>query len=228
MVHALAWAIYYIFLQGNSHDLHLKIGIQFHASFVSFRRGKRKLLCLWELEAESSIMKKGLLFLAFMAIINLGHAQDPLSYECVIQKEGISAEQIFNQLVDWIATNFKAVDGDFYRDKEEKVITKDVMIDFTTGKLTMSCYDGSLRYKLKFQCRDGRFKVQMTNFEHDVKAGNSTSCILGLILDQPVRKGNGIFDEKAWNKIKETTDAEAARIQRTLESLNFNTENDDW
>lgn len=41
MVHALAWAICYIFLQGNSHDLHLKIGIQFHASYVVTKRGRK-------------------------------------------------------------------------------------------------------------------------------------------------------------------------------------------
>ena len=46
MVHALAWAIYYIFLQGNSHDLHLKIGIQFHASFVSIKWGTKDSLVL--------------------------------------------------------------------------------------------------------------------------------------------------------------------------------------
>ena len=52
MVHALAWAIYYIFLQGNSHDLHLKISIQFHASFVLINWSRRMLLCFGDWRAK--------------------------------------------------------------------------------------------------------------------------------------------------------------------------------
>lgn len=54
MVHAYAWAIYYIFQQGNSHDLHLKIGIQFHASFVSANWGTKESPELLGLEVKTS------------------------------------------------------------------------------------------------------------------------------------------------------------------------------
>lgn len=173
-------------------------------------------------------MKKVLLFFALIVGISVAEAQEPLSYEFVIQKDGVTAVQIYNQLVDWIATNFKAVDGDFYRDKDEQVITKDVMIEFSAGKLSLIHYDGNIRYKMKFQCRDGRFKVQMVNFEHSVSIGKNTSCSLGLILDKPQRLHNGSFDERAWEKIKETTDAEANRLRQQLESMTFDSKNDDW
>lgn len=173
-------------------------------------------------------MKKLMLSVVIVCFIQLGQAQEPLSYEFVIQKEGVSAAQIYNQLVDWIATNFKAVDGDFYRDKEDKMITKDAMFDFNTGKLTMICYDGKISYKLKFQCRDGRFKMELTNFNHSVNPRNNQGCALGLILSEPERKNYGQYDEKAWEKIKEACDAEASRLQKVLEGLTFNTSNDDW
>ena len=172
-------------------------------------------------------MKKALLFIALVTMIMVGHAQKPLTYDYVIQKEGATADQIYTALVDWIATNFKAVDGDFYRDKEEKMITKDVMFDFSTSRLALLCYCGKITYKLKFQCRDGRFKMEMTNFSHDVKPGNSQSCILGLIYDQPQRIHNGSYDESAWEKIKEACDEEAARLKSTLEALTINPANDD-
>ena len=35
-------------------------------------------------------------------------AQEPLSYDFVIAKDGVSAEQIYTQLIDWIATDFKS------------------------------------------------------------------------------------------------------------------------
>lgn len=174
------------------------------------------------------IMKKALLLFAMAVLMTVGYAQKPLTYEYVIQKEGATAEQIYSALVDWIATSFKAVDGDFYRDKEDKMITKDVVFDFTTSKLSLLCYSGKITYKLKFQCRDGRFKMEMTNFSHEVKPGNSQSCILGLIYDQPQRIHNGSYDESAWEKIKEACDAEAARLKRTLDALDIKPANDDW
>lgn len=161
-------------------------------------------------------------------MMTVGHAQNPLTYDYVIQKEGVTADQIYTALVDWIATSFKSVDGDFFRDKEEKMITKDVMYEFSTGKLRVICYDGSISYKLKFQCREGRFRVQMTNFEHKNKPGNNANCVLGLIMDEPVRGANGKFDEEVWQMVKQTTDAEAARMQRIFEALNITATNDDW
>lgn len=176
----------------------------------------------------NNTMKKVLFIIAMVAMVMVGHAQKPLTYDYVIQKEGATAEQIYSALVDWIATSFKAVDGDFYRDKEEKMITKDVMFDFSANKLSLLCYSGKITYKLKFQCRDGRFKMEMTNFSHEVNPGNSQTCILGLIYDQPQKIHNGSYDEKAWEKIKEACDAEAARLKNTLESLTINPANDDW
>lgn len=158
-------------------------------------------------------------------------AQEPLSYDFVIAKDGVSAEQIYTQLVDWIATDFKAVDGDFYRDKEEKMITKDVVFDFSTNKLSLSWYNGKISYKLKFQCRDGRFKVELTNFIHetDLKHDPNQKCPLGLILTEaPEPKGFGNVDDKAWVKIKEACEEEANRIKGMLEAKSFNAKNDDW
>lgn len=173
-------------------------------------------------------MKKVLLIIAMVAMVMVGHAQNPLTYDYVIQKEGASAEQIYSALVDWIATNFKTVDGDFYRDKEEKMVTKDVVFGFSTGKLTMICYDGKVSYKLKFQCRDGRFKVELTNFNHSVYPGNNEDCALGLIPADAGQMNYKSYEEKAWLKIKEACEAEANRMKRNLEALNIKPSNDDW
>ena len=156
-------------------------------------------------------------------------AQEPLSFDFVIAKDGVTAEQIYTQLIDWIATDFKSVDGDFYRDKEERIITKDVVFSFSTKKLTMICYDGKISYKLKFQCRDGRFKMELTNFNHSVNPGNNQGCALGLILaEAPEPRGLGNVDDKAWLKIKDACEEEANRIKGLLEAKNFDAKNDDW
>ena len=68
-------------------------------------------------------MKKVFLFFALFSILNIGNAQNPLSYEYVIQKEGMTAEQIYNSLVVWISTNFTSIDGEYLKDKEYSSIT---------------------------------------------------------------------------------------------------------
>ncbi len=171
-------------------------------------------------------MKKVLCLFAFIAVIGFCHAQEPLSYEFVIQKDSVPAEQIYVQLVDWIATNFVSVDGDFFHDKEEKLIVKDVLTDFSTGRLIYMCYEGFLRYKLKFQCRDGRFKVQLTNFIHENKPGYG--CELGLIMNEPVKHGHGKQDEQIWQLIKEKAEHIADTKRLEMENLIIENHSEDW
>lgn len=92
-------------------------------------------------------------------------AQEPLSYSYVIQKDSATAVQIYDALMDFIATEFIATDGDFYHDKDALVITKDVRTKFKAD-YKFGWYDGNIRYKIKFQCRNGRFKFEVTNFYH--------------------------------------------------------------
>lgn len=176
-------------------------------------------------------MKKAFLLFALLSILCIGNAQNPLSYEYVIQKEGMTAEQIYNSLVVWISTNFTSVDGEYLKDKEEKMIVKDVMIDFSTGKLSTICYDGDVKFKMQFFCREGRFKVILTNFIHSNLPGNSRTCILGLIYDTPVRGKNGKFDENVWESIKADTDLFSNNLKTKLENeikLTQTYTNDDW
>ena len=76
-------------------------------------------------------MKKAFLIAIVLMSTMFGNLKaQPLSYSYVIQKEGATAEQIYNALMDFIATDFLATDGDFYRDKEQFVITKDARTKF--------------------------------------------------------------------------------------------------
>ncbi len=173
-------------------------------------------------------MKKIFILFAMLAFGTMATAQEALSYEFVVKKDGIPAEKIYSAVVDYIATNFKAVDGDFYHDKETLTITKDVKIDYHPNGLTIICYEGWLRYKLKIQCREGRFKVVLTNFYHSNLPKNNDGCQLGLLLSEPQRLKNGRFDEKVWGELKEIAGNEVKFFQNDFEQMKINTEEDDW
>lgn len=160
----------------------------------------------------------------------------PLSYSYVIQKEGATAEQIYNALMDFIATDFLATDGDFYRDKEQFVITKDVSVKFKPNVYTR-VYDGTIRYKLKFQCRDGRFKMEMTNFTHTSHGTSKASgdqYTFGLIKNEFEDLHNMTpksYNEKIWKQIMEICEAEAETMKTKMESLETGSttqDQEDW
>ena len=65
-------------------------------------------------------MKKIILLFALFSLLSIGNAQNPLTYEYVIQKEGMTAEQIYNSLIVWISTDFVSIDGDYFKDKRKK------------------------------------------------------------------------------------------------------------
>lgn len=170
-------------------------------------------------------MKKALLIIAMAFISAMASAQTPISFEYVIQKEGATAEQIYSSLVDWIATNFKAVDGEFYHDKEEKVITKDIVMNYESPKLRTICYNGDIRFKLKFQCRDGRFKMILTNFNHQNNPGNYAGCVLGLITDE---EPSDKFAKDIWEDVKSKIEEKSLNYKNEFETLQIGTSNDDW
>jgi len=161
-------------------------------------------------------------------------AQEPLSYSYVIQKDSATAVQIYDALMDFIATEFVATDGDFYHDKDALVITKDVRVNFSPNVFTR-VYDGDIRYKIKFQCRDGRFKMELTNFCHR-SYGTSKEpgdrYTFGLIGKRFVDLNNMTpksYNEKVWNQITERCAAEAEGMRRRMDKLNVTPDRrNDW
>ena len=172
-------------------------------------------------------MKRIVLFIALAMgfACSALQAQTPVSYEYVIQKEGATADQIYSALVDWIVTGFKAVDGDFYHDKEEKVITKDAIFDYEATRRMTACYGGHISYKLKFQCRDGRFKMVMLNFEHHNAPGNAPTCVLGPITDQAP---DDRFAKEIWEDVRQKIADYAMEMKSRMEQMTVNTASDDW
>lgn len=160
----------------------------------------------------------------------------PLPCTYVIQKEGATAEQTYNTLMDFIAAGFLAADGGFCRGKEQFVITKGVSVKFKPNVYTRA-RDGAIRYKLKFQCRDGRLKMEMTNFTHTPHGTSKASgdlCAFGLIKNEFEDLHNMTpksRNEKIWNQIMEICKAEAETMKAKIESLEMGStaqDQEDW
>lgn len=124
----------------------------------------------------------------------------PLTYAEVIQAEGKTKAEIFSSLREWVVTTY--VNG--------KAVTQ--LEDETTGTIILkaatpyhkggmySAYEGYLNYTLKLQAKDGRFRVEMSNINHENLPGRAQDCSLGT-LTTAEKSGKGGLNKSAHNKI---------------------------
>ncbi|MEA4918158.1 DUF4468 domain-containing protein [Proteiniphilum sp.] len=186
-------------------------------------------------------MKK-VLFLTLMALftINPAFSQDDeselLTFSKVIQADGASKDAIYASIMEWISTNYRSVGNDSQlSDKDAGLIVKQVAFSYEKGGMTYLCYKGLVYYKMKFQIREGRFKVELTSFVHEVNKGNSQGCELGLITNSEEYGKGGLqrkHNEAVWKDIKEKAEIKANELFEKMSELKFDSfspdNNDDW
>jgi hypothetical protein len=181
-------------------------------------------------------MKK-MLFIAILSLVCIGvNAQDRLSFEKVIKADSVSKNDIYVSVKEWIGINYvsaKAITE--IDDKEAGLIIVSPLTDYGfNNKLTYACYSGTLKYVVKFQIRDNRFKVEITNFVHDVKIGNSQGCRLGILTvaeETDSKAALKSYNDKVWADLKQKAEVLANNLFERIESIEFNNSSnseDDW
>lgn len=144
-------------------------------------------------------MKKYLLIFSLF-ISTLASSQN-LSFSNVLQAEGKSSQEIYAAVKLWSATAFaKAKAATQVDDSENCLISFSSNIPYQYGSISMAAYDGWINFTLTIQCRDGRYKVEMSNINHENKPTATKSCRLGAIsADVESYKG---FNKKVASDIK--------------------------
>jgi len=146
-------------------------------------------------------MKKIILVAIISLFIASGlMAQDPLSFEKVIKVDSIKSNAIYNGLKEWIGMNYRSAKAVIeVDDRDAGLMIISPRKDYSMGKLIYSCYDGTIKYTIKFQIKDGRFKVVVTNFIHNNDPGHNSSCEVGLITTSEEYEGESRWDLKSFN-----------------------------
>lgn len=181
-------------------------------------------------------MKKLLLLIPLIVVSLFANAQDRLTFDKVIQVEEIDKDNIYLGLKEWFALNFVSSKNVIeLEDKEAGIIIGNTNVNYSKGSFTYACYKGWLNYTIKVQCKDGRFKVDVTNFRHQIQKGNSESCELGILTtaDESGRKGmEKKYHNNVWKDLKEKSEEEANKIFDLLENVDFknisDSSSEDW
>ena len=190
-------------------------------------------------------MKKIYLFIIYtFSIFSVSHAQSvaPLSFEEVIkvnktnESDTTSKEQIYSAIIEWIGTNYQSAKTILeIQDKDNGLIILNALFDFKCTGLSGMHYSGVIKYKMKIQVRDGRFKVTIGNFTHEAKKREQTFGLLttletrdkALVWGQPLK-----LENKIWKDAKNTSKKYAENMFLRLSQINFNKASqkneDDW
>ena len=171
-------------------------------------------------------MKKAFFFILVFFVFS-AQAQDRLSFEKVIQADSIKKDYIYNGLKEWVGMNFKSAKNVIeIDDKESGLLIINSVRDYDIKNLQLSCFDGYLHFTVKFQVKDGRFKVNVTNFVHENAPGNKESCNIGLVTTDelyPGKSGFGMkgYNNKIWNDLKAKSKLIADDIIGKIEIIDF-------
>lgn len=148
-----------------------------------------------------------LLYISVFTFFTTTMAQEPLSFSKVIESPNKSKIELFNEVSDWFAVNYNAAqDVIQLSDKDAGIIVGKGAESYTFGKPMYLCFDGFINYTVKIQFKDGKFKVDISNFAHSVLPKNSAGCNIGLLTTAPEYKTDGMGKNglnKIWDDLKE-------------------------
>jgi hypothetical protein len=166
-------------------------------------------------------MKKILMATLILLACGIVNAQEALTYSKVIQADSLDKTSIYVALRAWFSEMYnssnKVIQMD---DKDAGIIIGKGTTPYSHGGLSYLCYEGWVNYTVKVQIRDGRYKAELSNINHENKRGNAESCNLGLITTAEEYATKGMskkFHNKVANDIKEKMKKYAEELFSSME-----------
>ena len=182
-------------------------------------------------------MKKLIILSIFLCIAVMAMAQEPMTYSKVIQADSLDKTSIYVALRAWFSETYKSSNAVIQMDdKDAGIIIGKGTTKYSYGGMVYSCYEGYVNYTVKVQIRDGRYKAEVSNINHEVLPGNSKGCILGLITTAEKHSEKGMqkgYDNKVADDIKSKMKEYSEKLFTGMETATNNASkatsvNDEW
>jgi len=170
-------------------------------------------------------MKKVLLlFVSLLVGFTMLHAQEPLSFEKVIKVDSVSKNDIYSKIKEHFILKYKSTVFFKTDDRETGLLVKKEYFDFYKKGFFYTCYCGKISVLITIQVKDGRFKVQLSDFLHEPNG----MCGLGIITTGDLVGGtiNGkSFDNPVWKDLQEKAKIIGDNLLFEFENLKLKTDN---
>lgn len=148
-------------------------------------------------------MKKLLFTYLFLLSVSL-FAQKPLEFNSIVKVEGVTKNDIYVQVNDWLATSFNSANDVIQMaDKDAGKFIAKGQVNYSIGKMMYNCTDGALRFTIKVSVRDNKFRFILTQISH--KSYGNSNCEFGTVTDAElfqIKGGGKKWRNKVWVDIK--------------------------
>ncbi len=182
-------------------------------------------------------MKKLFVICITLLLTTVASAQEPMTYEKVIQAENLDKTSIYVALRAWFSETYNSAKSVIQmEDKDAGLIIGNATRKYNHGGLSYLCYEGYLKYTIKVQIKDGRYRAEITDIRHEVLPGNARACILGLITTAEKHQEKGMQknqNNKVASDIKVVMQEFSDMLFRGMEVATSNAKkaaetDDDW
>lgn len=182
-------------------------------------------------------MKKLLLIILSLMSISIVSANEdapgkPLAIDTVLQAPNLTADQIYGNIKTWFVQNFRSANDVIQLDD---VVNRHLMgracVDFNVKNFKWGYQSGVIWFNLDIAARDGRYRVKLTDFEHQ---SNTEGWSEGLVYtggpNPNVRKNRKDSNLEMQMRAVPFCTAQIASMLASLQNVmsGSNSLDDDW
>lgn len=165
---------------------------------------------------------------------------NPLTFSKVIEIPNKTKDEIYDDIKEWLAMNFKPTTLQIQLDDKTKgLIIFTGRIPYFYGRDNYDSKDGYLDYKTTISIKDNKFRVEITDFEHFPDERKRLNLVgtkklnnFGMITDSPKYETQemNIFglDQKVWEDIKEKIADFCTKFFQNIQSDILNKKKDNF
>ncbi len=150
-----------------------------------------------------------------------------VSYEAVLQLEGMTASQIYIKGNEWFAKAFNSANDVIQMNDKEvgKIIGKGIIPVSSLGYSA-----GSFHYTISLMAKEGRCKYVITDIYHDGSGTTNNVGSGGAMRNIKPECGTMRMFKKYWKKIKIQADENLKILEKDLVEYmkNQSSDEDDW
>lgn len=183
-------------------------------------------------------MKKILFLMAAVILAFSTAAKDnipgvPLECDTVLQAPDLTADQIYSNVKTWFANNMRSANNVIQLDDAaNRHIIGKANLEFKVNNMTWSNLTGSIWFTIDIAARDGRFRVKLSDFNHEALRDGWTEGPVYVNGPNPNVKGlrkkqNSEMQKRAGKLCQENIDYILNSLQESM-SGNSSVSDGDW
>lgn len=168
---------------------------------------------------------KQLLFILMFPLASWG--QSTLHYEGVVQVDSaMSKDAIYNKTVEWVSETYRSANNVIQnKDKDAGVVQLNAIYSCPTKKVLGHQYYFDVRYSLKVEMKDGRYRYEFTNFIPQ-RDGKTYSPLTNGDLPGDM---TWVMEKREWEALKVSAAAKQAELVAALTAkVNAAPAKSDW